>query len=114
MLLNRNLFKNTRMQNNSGMAAQNAAPWMQPTASMAGGNAGYGFPAGGVKYAQPVVYPTQVNQVNTFETTVVPVVHPQHTQVVNHQMVQMQHYYPQTASCQTQTTCCDQNCGCAR
>lgn len=105
MLVNRNLLKNTRTQG-SNYATSGAVPWVQQPA--------YGYPAGAVKYAQPVVYPTQVSQVNTFETTVVPVIHPQHTQVVNHQLVQMQHYYPQTTSAQTQTTCCSQNCGCMR
>lgn len=108
MLFNRNLFKNTRMQGASGMPTSSAVPLVQQPMP------GYGFPMGAVKYAQPVVYPTQVNQVNTYETTVVPAIHPQHTQIVNHHMVQMQHYYPQTVSAQTQTICCNQNCGCMR
>ena len=68
----------------------------------------------GIKYGQAVVYPTQVNTVNAYETTVVPVIHPQHTQIINHQLVQMQHYYPNTVSVENQTMCINQNCGCKR
>ena len=108
MFLNRNLFKATpnRMQN-------------MPMAGMPSGVYGMsqipykgGFAVGSVKYGQPVVYPTQMNTVNTYETTVVPVIHPQHTQVIHNQLVQMQHYYPNTISSETKTACVNQNCGC--
>ena len=118
MLLNRNLFKNMRsncMQgmtaSGSGMPAQmsydSQMSYMFQTPMAYGG-----YPGGAVKYGQPVVYPTQVNMVNTYETTVVPVIHPQHTKVIHNELVQMQHYYPNTVSAETKTACINQNCGC--
>jgi spore coat protein D len=48
--------------------------------------------------APPVVHPTKYCDTHTFSTTVVPHIHPTHNTLVNHQMIQNQHYFPQTQS----------------
>ncbi|MCD7033416.1 spore coat protein [Metabacillus sp. GX 13764] len=47
----------------------------------------------------PVVHPTQNAVVNSYSTTIVPHIHPQHVTNVNHQMFKHLHYHPQTQSC---------------
>ena len=64
-----------------------------------------------------VVHPTKQCVTNTFETVIVPHVHPTHTTNVNHVNYVNQHYFPQTFSNQqTQSvqnvTCGSNNCGC--
>lgn len=113
MFLNRNLLKNAPSNRMQGMATPvTPMPYMMGSPAPVPMAAYGGYPTGAVKYGQPVVYPTQVNTVNTYETTVVPVIHPQHTQVINNQLVQMQHHYPNTVSTATKTSCINQNCGC--
>lgn len=53
---------------------------------------------GPVMTTPPVVHPTKFCETHTFSTTVVPHIHPTHSTLVNHQMVQNQHYFPQTQS----------------
>ncbi len=48
--------------------------------------------------APPVVHPTKYCDTHTFSTTVVPHIHPTHNTLINHQMIQNQHYFPQTQS----------------
>lgn len=66
-----------------------------------------------------VVHPTKQCVTNTFETVIVPHIHPTHTTNVNHVNYVNQHYFPQTFSNQqTQSvqnvTCGSNNCGCNR
>ncbi|SFI13314.1 MULTISPECIES: CotD family spore coat protein [unclassified Bacillus (in: firmicutes)] len=51
-----------------------------------------------VTTAPPVVCPTKCCETHTFSKTVVPYIHPTHTKHVHHQVVQAQHYFPQTHS----------------
>jgi spore coat protein D len=53
---------------------------------------------GPVMTTPPVVHPAKYCETHTFSTTVVPHIHPTHTTLVNHQMIQNQHYFPQTNS----------------
>lgn len=58
----------------------------------------------------PVVSPTRQFVQTNVTNTVVPHVHPSHLTVVNRQMVNNQHYFPQTQSvvnecCETNTIC---------
>ncbi|WP_416826700.1 CotD family spore coat protein [Ectobacillus polymachus] len=53
---------------------------------------------GPVMTTPPVVHPTKHCVTNTFSTTVVPHIHPTHSTLINHQMIQNQHYFPQTQS----------------
>jgi spore coat protein D len=53
---------------------------------------------GPVFTAPPVVHPTKYCDTQTFSTTVVPHIHPTHNTLINHQLIQNQHYFPQTQS----------------
>ncbi|WP_129728175.1 spore coat protein [Ectobacillus funiculus] len=53
---------------------------------------------GPVCTAPPVVHPTKYCDTQTFSTTVVPHIHPTHNTLINHQLIQNQHYFPQTQS----------------
>ncbi|MDC2865685.1 CotD family spore coat protein [Bacillus sp. BP-3] len=46
----------------------------------------------------PIVHPTKCCETHTFSKTVVPHIHPTHMKHVHHQVVQAQHYFPQTNS----------------
>ncbi|MEH6890704.1 CotD family spore coat protein, partial [Bacillus sp. JJ864] len=46
----------------------------------------------------PIVHPTKCCETHTFAKTVVPHIHPTHMKHVHHQVVQAQHYFPQTNS----------------
>ncbi|WP_156288687.1 CotD family spore coat protein [Oceanobacillus salinisoli] len=46
------------------------------------------------------VYPTKVNQVNTYSESCVEHVHPSHTNVVNHHTIKNYHTYPHSTSYQ--------------
>lgn len=50
------------------------------------------------KMASPIIHPAMNNTVNTFSSTLVPHVHPQHTTIVNHHVMKHAHLYPQTTS----------------
>lgn len=50
------------------------------------------------KIVAPIMYPAMNNTVNTYSSTLVPHVHPQHTTVVNHHVMKHAHLYPQTTS----------------
>jgi hypothetical protein len=73
----------------------------------------YGGPVGPVPtQVAPTVYePTSVNTVNNYQKTIVPVVHPAHTQVINNKLIEYQHHYPQTCSVCNQVNCVHKICG---
>lgn len=50
------------------------------------------------KVAAPIMHPAMNNMVNTYSSTIVPHVHPQHTTVVNHHVTKHAHMYPQSTS----------------
>ncbi|WP_456276799.1 CotD family spore coat protein [Bacillus sp. AK128] len=56
------------------------------------------------KPVRPVVYPTQVNPVNTANVVKVPHIHPSHTVFNHHQKFVHVHYYPHTTSAQNFVT----------
>ncbi len=64
------------------------------------GGPSYVSPAatGPVTTTPPVVHPTKYCETHTCSTTIVPHIHPTHTKFVNHQMIQNQHFFPQTQS----------------
>ena len=68
-------------------------------------------PMGPTKMCPPIVHPTKCCVQHTFSTTVVPHIHPTHTTVVNHQMVQHKHFFPQTQSMANQVSNQQFNCG---
>ncbi|MEI4830526.1 spore coat protein [Bacillus sp. FJAT-53711] len=49
----------------------------------------------------PIVHPTKCCETHTFSKTVVPHIHPTHMKHIHHQVVQSQHYFPQTNSAAT-------------
>lgn len=50
------------------------------------------------KLAAPIMHPAMNNTVNTYSSTLVPHVHPQHTTIVNHHVMKHAHLYPQSTS----------------
>ncbi|MDF2607897.1 MAG: Inner spore coat protein [Bacillales bacterium] len=78
-----------------------------------GGPVGPVAPVGPVPtQVAPTVYePTTVNTVNNYQKTIVPVVHPAHTQVINNKLIEYQHHYPQTCSVCNQVSCVHKICG---
>ncbi|MBE4910218.1 spore coat protein CotH [Bacillus luteolus] len=59
----------------------------------------------------PIVYPTKCNVQHYCNKTVVPHIHPSHTQHVNHQMYEHVHYYPHTESVVNEVSHQHFNCG---
>ncbi|PEA55795.1 spore coat protein [Bacillus pseudomycoides] len=55
-------------------------------------------PVSPVATTPPIVHPTKCCETHTFSKTVVPHIHPTHMKHVHHQVVQEQHYFPQTNS----------------
>ena len=55
-------------------------------------------PVSPVTIAPPVVHPTKCCETHTCSKTIVPHIHPTHMKHVHHQVVQSQHYFPQTNS----------------
>ncbi|MBD8070184.1 spore coat protein [Bacillus sp. PS06] len=60
---------------------------------------------------QPIVYPTKCCVNNTFQKTIVPHIHPSHTQNVNHHKYDHLHYYPHTESFANEVSNQHFNCG---
>ncbi|RIW33104.1 spore coat protein CotD [Bacillus salacetis] len=58
-----------------------------------------------------VMHPTKCCKVDTFSTYEVPHVHPQHTTIVNNQMYQHKHYFPQSQSMVDSVSHQHFNCG---
>ncbi|MDF0727879.1 CotD family spore coat protein [Cytobacillus sp. S13-E01] len=61
--------------------------------------------------AAPIVYPTKCNTQHFCHKTVVPHIHPSHTQNVNHHMYEHVHYYPHTESVANEVSHQHFNCG---
>ncbi|MDP7978399.1 CotD family spore coat protein [Bacillus sp. WLY-B-L8] len=55
-------------------------------------------PVSPISTTPPIVHPTKCCETHTFSKTVVPHIHPTHMKHVHHQVVQEQHYFPQTNS----------------
>ncbi|WP_035434988.1 CotD family spore coat protein [Bacillus sp. UNC322MFChir4.1] len=55
-------------------------------------------PVSPITIAPPVVHPTKCCETHTCSKTIVPHIHPTHMKHVHHQVVQSQHYFPQTNS----------------
>jgi hypothetical protein len=60
--------------------------------------------------APTVFQPASVNTVHNYQKTIVPVVHPSHTQVMNHKIVEYQHHYPKTCSVCNDVSCVHKMC----
>lgn len=48
---------------------------------------------------RPIIHPPKCCEEHHFSTTIVPHIHPSHTQHVMHHNFQHQHYFPHTESC---------------
>lgn len=59
----------------------------------------------------PIVHPPKCCQQHCCETTIVPHIHPSHTQFVNHHLFQHHHYFPHTESVENTIQHQHFNCG---
>nr|WP_309100689.1 spore coat protein [Fredinandcohnia onubensis] len=63
------------------------------------------------RVVQPIVHPTKCCVQHHCFTTIVPHIHPSHTQHINHHMYQHMHYYPHTESVANEVSNQHFNCG---
>lgn len=61
---------------------------------------------------RPIVRPTRTVVRDVYEPYIVPVIHPTHTRVNHHKVIQYQHHCPQTVSHHTCVSHQHVNCSC--
>lgn len=75
-----------------------AAPFGGAVTPFGGAAAPFGGAVAPITTTPPIVHPTKCCVTHTCSKTVVPHIHPTHIKHVHHQVVQSQHYFPQTHS----------------